>query len=310
MRQKVLGVPNPRRNAMNRRMLLFVVTLVGVWMFSAAQASAAEILLKNGNSGKGKVVELNEADVKMDLGGVEVVYDLKNIQSLNGIVDVSRAKLSEMAKLAHEYTVSAKYAAALPLLDPLEELAAPADLNIATDYALVLDGTDQYEKAIVYFQKALEKESGDWHVWSKFAHALRHHNKDMKATLDAYEKAHSLQPPEIKKLLENHNSYDIGITYGEFGDWQRAIPYLEKAVFSSQSAAGTPGYFYTFLATGYIAVGEPQKAVDVCQQALEMYPVAGNGLICHILGQAFQALGQTERAALCERKAKELGYSE
>ncbi|MFH0985696.1 MAG: tetratricopeptide repeat protein [Candidatus Omnitrophota bacterium] len=294
---------------MNRTIPLSIVAIVGVLLFGGAQAFAAEILLKNGNSGKGNVIELNDTNVKMDLGGVELVYDLKNIQSINGIVDVSRTKLSDMAKLAHEYTVSAKYSEALPILDQLEELALPSNLDIAADYAEVLDGTDRYEKALPYLQKALEKEPGDWLHWHRFGHSLRHTVKDKKATLEAYEKAHSLQPPEIQKVLASHNVFDIGITYGDFGDWKGAVPYLEKALFSPiPPGANLPPYFYENMAYAYVFAGEYPKAVSVCQEALEKYDPSSMGLICHYLGFAFQALGQSERAALCEAKAKELGY--
>ncbi|MEA1936503.1 MAG: tetratricopeptide repeat protein [Patescibacteria group bacterium] len=156
----------------------------------------------------------------------------------------------------------------------------PGYLN---DYALILRILGEYDKAIKYYEKALEvylKTTGENHPNTANTYnnlgIVYDSKSDYDKAIEYYKKALEIY---LKTIGENHpdiaNTYNnLGIVYRSKGEYDKAIEYYKKALEiklktiseNHPDVAGT----YNNLGVAYESKGEYDKAIEYYEKALEI----------------------------------------
>jgi len=282
---------------MKKMLYLLVVSTMALYALSLPlQVFAAEIILKKkaGKSIEAKVTEVTDKKIK-----IESTYALDKIKTVNGIPDINQAKIKELAKLGHEYVENEKYAEAFDTLKKIEELD-PSNVEIVTDITTALNKLEKYAEALPYALRGIEMDPQDGDAWRRLGDAYRHDGTKEKEAVAAYEKAIELQGPNPV------NQFDMGITYKCYKEYNKSLPYLERALTMEPDSKEIKWYFYTHLGRCYLSLGRHQEAIAAFQEVLKRFPVSEQGKAYHWLSVAYQSLGQGEKAAEYERRAKEI----
>ncbi len=268
---------------------------------------AAEVILKKGRTVQANVIKLTDKDVKLEVGGVTMSYTLDQIQSINGIEDLSSAKLWELRDLAYQYVDEAvaeklidqeKCEEGISLIKKIDELNLP-DMPTTEDMIKLTKKCKRHNDSLPYIEKMMKTKKGDAKAHMELANVYRHHGYDkafLGKAIAEYDKAVAIEGPTAE------NQFAIGLTYSVFDEKEKAIPYFKKAIELKPDDWDA----YSFLGECYRKLGKYEEALTALQKAVELGSTKGRTY--HSLGKTYEALGQTEKAAEAERKAKELGY--
>jgi tetratricopeptide (TPR) repeat protein len=127
----------------------------------------------------------------------------------------------------------------------------------------------QYEQAVVGFQEVLQVDSEQPTVWANLASTYTKLNQNDKA-IEAYTKAIELDP-ENSAYLQN-----LGSIYAAEGDSVRARELYEKAASMSQELNPSDAAInYYNMGVTYINAGDNEKAAEALHKAIELDPNHG-----------------------------------
>lgn len=283
-----------------KKIILVAVVLVITGSFFPC--FCAEIILKENPRRpiKAKTVELTDKEVKL-------IYPLEEVKSVNGITDISPSRLYELTALAHQYIEERKYSEAVDILKKTIEID-PSSTQMIIDISQALYRAKRYPEAIPYILKEIEINPRDGEAYLRLANAYRHSHKTSQEAIAAYEKAMEILGPTPENL------FSVGETYRALLEKpDLALPYLEKAVTVDPDSEEVAAFFYISLGKCYSSLGKHQEAVNAFGKVIEKFlPSEGDGKAYYNAyqgqSQAYKALGQTEKALECERKAKETGF--
>ncbi|MEI7751068.1 MAG: tetratricopeptide repeat protein [Candidatus Omnitrophota bacterium] len=295
---------------MGKSRFLLLFGLAGfLILFFLQQAFAVEVVLKKGKALQVKVLKISEKNVKVDLEGVEMVYPVDEIESINGMNDFSMPKLRELHNKAYKCVDEAVAAGPRPdeakceegisIIKKIDELDLP-DMPETLDMIEVTKRCKRHDESIPYIEKLLKKSPGDAKAHMELANVFRHSQQDktmLPKAIAEYEKAVKLEGSN------GENQYQIGLTYTTFSEYGKAIPYFEKAIALKTDRTEV----YSYMGQCYNALGKNEEAIVVLQKAIELG--VKNGNTYHWLSKAYEASGQSAKAAEFESKAKELGHN-
>jgi len=282
-----------------------------------AQVFAAEIVLKKGKTVEAKLINITDKDIRVDLGGVELVYELGEIKSINGLIDISKTKLDELVESAHQcikeeiehnkthdpFIDGGKCAEGIDILKKIDELNLP-DMQMTSDVANALKKCKRHSESIPYYLKLLQQDPDSVEAHSGLGNVYRHdHDPAMlKKALAEYEKVIKIQGSTTG------NQFEMGLTYRIYGKYDTALSYFKKALEIEPNSKEINQYYYENIGICCLSLGKIQEAIVAFQTVIEKFPVSTQGKAYHGLSLAYGSLGQPEKAEEYERKAKEIGY--
>lgn len=291
---------------MNRKFFssLFLVVMIAVF-FLPCEIFAVEMVLKKNpeKSMEVEVVRLTDSDITVNFNDVDLTYPLEEIETLNGMAEISRSKLDELQALGKAYVDQQKYAEAIDLLSKIIDLD-PSSLRVIKDLVAAYTKLEKYKEAIPYILKKIELEPNEPQNYVTLGNAYMHleGNSHYKEAIAAYEKRIEVEGgPTVR------NQIDAGYMYCYDRQWEKALSYFQKAMMIEPGSEEFGRHFYEALGFCYHFLGRQQEAISAFQNAIKKADPSKQGQAYHGLGLAFQSLGQTEKAAECERKAKEIG---
>ncbi len=247
-----------------------------------------------------KIIEITEHNMKL-------VYPLDIIASVNGITGLDRAKFKEIEDSAYRYLREKKSDEALQLFEKLINIE-PADPQMLADIAKTLAEIQKHPESIPYILREIEIDPGNWEAYRRLGNAYRHMDGKEQDSIDAYKKAIEIQGPTPS------NTFDLGETYrARLGKPKEALPYLEKAVNLDPDSAEIDWFFYKSLADCYQSLDRHQEAIVTYQKIIDEIPATEADGKAHYKAyegqsKSYKALGQDEKAAMCQRKVKETGF--
>ncbi|MBM4147185.1 MAG: tetratricopeptide repeat protein, partial [Nitrospira sp.] len=165
--------------------------------------------------------------------------------------------------------------------------------NTAYDLGVVLFNNQQYDEAIVNFQRALELNPKLLHAYNYIGNALQEKKKYDEA-ISYYKKALALNP------------YFIGAHYN-LGDAFLDKGQLDKAIACYQQAIKLDPYFahaYNNLAIALKDKGQIDEAIIYCKKAIELDPNLVEAI--YNMGNALYDKGQLDEAMTYYQKALQL----
>ncbi len=165
------------------------------------------------------------------------------------------------------------------------------------DVGIVYANLKEYEKAIEYYQKAIEMDE-KWAV-PYFNLGIVYKNlKEYEKAIEYYQKAIEMD----EKWAVPYNN--LGIVYKNLKEYEKAIEYYQKAIEMDEKWA----YPYNNLGNVYVDLKEYEKAIEYYQKAIEMdekYAVPYNNL-----GIVYANLKEYEKAIEYYQKAIEMDDSD
>jgi tetratricopeptide (TPR) repeat protein len=126
---------------------------------------------------------------------------------------------------------------------------------------------ERYEEAVEAFKKALELDDSDWLAWGNLAYVYSWMNGMDTQTIETFE--HAIQLAEAARQQNPRDSYipsDLALYYAKTGQPELALQRLETAVTLSPDS----GEILTAAAEAYEQMGQRDKAIELAQKALEL----------------------------------------
>ena len=185
----------------------------------------------------------------------------------------------------------------------------------------------EYQKAIEYYEKALEIKPDKHEALNNMGVAYRNMGNHEKA-IESYKKALEIKPDKHEALYNMGNTYDdlgnhekaiesykkaleikpdkdealnnMGVAYGNMADYKKAIECYEKALEikpDKDEALNNMGVAYGNMA-------DYKKAIECYEKALEIKPDKHEAL--NNMGNAYGNLDNHEKAIQCYEKALEI----
>jgi tetratricopeptide (TPR) repeat protein len=191
--------------------------------------------------------------------------------------------------------------------DPESNRNASSQINILNELGLAYSSLSEYNRAIEFFQQALEisrkiaDRNGEAASLNNLGNAY-----DL---LGQYQQAIHFhqQSLEIKKEIgdrhgEANSLMGIGITYYSLGQYQQAIQFYQQSLEIKKEIGDRNGEAKSFgnLGNAYDSLGQYQQAIQFYQQSLEIAREIGDrhgeASSLNNLGEAYRNLGQYQHA--------------
>jgi len=205
----------------------------------------------------------------------------EQIDKESGSYFIARAKMIENLNTLEEYDEAEKQIKIL-----LQDY--PDNTQLLSDLGNIYSFMEQHEKAIEYYQKAIETVNGDdsnlWPIYYSMAVSYDKLNQKIKAEQNL-QKALSLsnQNPDILNYL--------GYSWIEQG---RNIDQAVKMILDAYDKYPYEGHIIDSMGWVYFRLGMYQKAVEFLEQAAAINP--GNAVINDHLGDAYWFAGRKNEA--------------
>ena len=223
---------------MNIKTTLFLFCFMGT-----ALSSQAEILiLKNGKTIEGKILEKTDKYIKVDILDMPITYYLDDVETIDG-QKIIQEPVEQNVTAQQNVTVEQKV---VPIKEEVPPLPAAVEKKLSLGE--LKEAQECLQKATSFFKEKKYKES-----------ALE------------FEKALKINP----KLAEGY--YGLGYVYTSTKNYPEAITYFNKALEVSPNYAEAyvgSAYIYSILGDYDKAIEYYQKALKIKKDNLEVY----NGL--------------------------------
>jgi CHAT domain-containing protein/tetratricopeptide (TPR) repeat protein len=269
----------------------------------------AETLFKEGQA---LASEWNEASLRKAIESFEAARsywhsagDVPNeVRALNATGEIF-ISLSEYRKALHSY--NQQLSISKELIDQVQSLN-----GLSSVYAYLGD----QEKALFYCKRAYQKSFDSKNLQGQ-AESLVHIGEAYyfqaknKSALRAIEQAMALLPDPSWRL-RSRALIDLGYSYFDLRDINRALAYYEQALSQSRSEGNRRGEALALTAMGgvYSYQGNKQTALDLQNQAATLFRTIGDrngeGVALNGLGYAYRNLGEHQKSLDCYLRALQL----
>ena len=152
------------------------------------------------------------------------------------------------------------------------------------------------EEAESAVRRALEFNSTNPRVWYELGQ-IKLIRKDYDGAIKAFKKALELNP-EVSQSI-----WFLGVGYSRAGDYEKALEYMNKAI--------EKGYGYknkvkdiAYLLNVYQKLGDHKKIIELCKEAIELYP--DNFQFYILLARTYKEIGDYQNALFYAEKAIEI----
>lgn len=180
------------------------------------------------------------------------------------------------------------------------QAAITADPRFVVAYnnlAASLIAIGKYREAIAVLQKAilLTPDLHGLYLYTNLGIAFLYAGKPAHAEA-AFLIETAINPDHLEAHLNLGNLYAVSRRY------QEAINEYYRVLIAE------PNHREAMINLGavYVMTGQPQKAREILEKAVELYP--DSALAHHYLALAYRALGRNEQAAFHDQRAEQLGY--
>ncbi len=170
---------------------------------------------------------------------------------------------------------------------------APNSVKTSYNYALVLKRRGELDRAINWYQRAVDIWPGHQNAWFNLANALRERGK-LREAVGAYRKAIELLPDDTGAM---HN---LALTYRELNEPENAVATFRRILLTRPNDLSV----YTNIAITWASAGEYERALEIFEQIAEANPEDG-GAMANI-ANTWVALGDSTKAETYYRRAMEL----
>jgi len=256
-------------------LLLFLAVFTPVY--------AETVLLKNGKTVEGNIVEKTDKYIKIDVVGIAVTYYLNDVESIDGknITPAVAAKELEVKK----ETVNVK--------EKINFEPQPAKKNLSLGEVKEAQECFQkginyfrekkYDLAIAEFEKALKIDPNLAEGYYGLGYAYCSKNQ-CEASLAYFQKAIELSP----NYVDAYNG--MAYAYNILGKYDDTIKYYLKTLqLKADNLDALNGLGYA-----YASIGKYQDAVDYFKKAIKINPeyaptYSGLGVLYYSLGQFLDA---------------------
>lgn len=263
-----------------KRLFWLTIVLILTSLCLPTLIFAETIILKTGERIEGKIIEETDKYIKIDFYGMALPYYFEDIESIDGkrvVLPSSKKEILYQESIPElgETDVFREIKDQLPFQD-----AAPLynqkkleftfqereeELNKVLFKAMQYFNSEQEQKAIPYFKKALEIDPNLLEVNFNLG-AIYVNSGQYKEAIPYLQKALDIEP--------NHMSVNfiLGVAYFNLGQHQEAIPYLQKALQLDPKATEV----YYWLGYALYSVGQYSTARKNFQKAKELYQAQGS----------------------------------
>ncbi|MDD4182544.1 MAG: tetratricopeptide repeat protein [Candidatus Omnitrophica bacterium] len=254
-----------------------LILLLSLLVFAPAYAET--IILKNGKTVEGNIVEKTDKYIKIDVLGIAVTYYLDNIESIDGknITPAAAAKEPEVKKETGNVEEKIKFEP-----QPAKKNISLGEVKEAQE--CFQKGIDyfkekKYDEAIVEFEKALKIDPNLAEGYYGLGYAYCYKNQ-CEAAIPYFQKAIELSP----NYADAYNA--MGYAYSILGKYDDSINYYLKTLkIKEDNLEALNGLGYSYASTGKYenAISYFKKAIKINPEYAPAY--SGLGILYYSLAQ-------------------------
>ena len=258
-----------------------LILLLSLAVFAPVYAET--ILLKNGKTVEGNIVEKTDKYIKIDVVGVAVTYYLNDIESIDGKI-IPPALAVEETEVKKE-TINIKEKINFEP-QPAKKNLSLGEVKEAQEYfqkGINYFREKKYEEAIAEFEKALKIDPNLAEGYYGLGYAYCYKNQS-EAALSCFQKAIELSP----NYADAYNA--MGYAYSILGKYDDSINYYLKTLkIKEDNLDALNGLGYAYASTGKYedAISYFKKAIKINPEYAPAY--SGLGILYYSLTQLLDA---------------------